>query len=98
MARRKPSNTIAFQGLPGAYSHLACTRAYPDMEAMPCQTFEQMFAAVSGGRALYAMTPIENSVAGRVADIHRLLPESGLHIIGEYFMRVRHCLLGLTGT
>jgi len=93
MARRKPSNTIAFQGLPGAYSHLACTRAYPDMEAMPCQTFEQMFAAVSGGRALYAMTPIENSVAGRVADIHRLLPESGLHIIGEYFMRVNHHLL-----
>ena len=58
MARRKPSNTIAFQGLPGAYSHLACTRAYPDMEALPCQTFEQMFAAVSGGRALSQHRPL----------------------------------------
>lgn len=94
MARSsRPSNTIVFQGLPGAYSHLACTRAYPDMTALPAQTFEDMFAAVEEGRARYAMTPIENSVAGRVADIHRLLPESGLFIVREYFLKVNHCLL-----
>ena len=87
------SNTIAFQGQPGAYSHLACQQLYPEMYALPSQTFEDMFAAVEGGRAKYAMTPIENSVAGRVADIHRLMPESGLFIVREYFMRVNHHLL-----
>jgi len=91
---KKPSNMrIAFQGVPGAYSHLACTRVYPQMEVLPCQTFENMFESVKSGKAKYAMTPIENSVAGRVADIHRLLPESGLFIVGEYFMRVNHHLL-----
>jgi len=94
MARRDlPVNTIAFQGLPGAYSHLACRHMFPDMHALPSQTFEDMFAAVSDGRAKYAMTPIENSVAGRVADIHRLMPESGLFIVCEHFMRVNHHLL-----
>ena len=89
----RPANTIAFQGLPGAYSHLACRHVFPDMHALPSQTFEDMFAAVSDGRAKYAMTPIENSVAGRVADIHRLMPESGLFIVCEHFMRVNHHLL-----
>jgi len=93
----RPSNTIVFQGMPGAYSHLACSRAYPEMQALPAQTFEDMFAAVAEGRARYAMTPIENSVAGRVADIHRLLPESGLFIVREYFLRVNHCLLAPPG-
>lgn len=100
MAERaaSPDNTIAFQGLPGAYSHLACLRAKPDMEPMPCRTFRDAFAAVTEGRARLAMIPIENSVAGRVADIHHLLPDSGLHIIGEHFERVNHHLLAVTGT
>ena len=93
----RPSNTIVFQGLPGAYSHLACSKVYPEMQALPAQTFEDMFSAVTEGRARYAMTPIENSVAGRVADIHRLLPESGLFIVREYFLKVSHCLLAPEG-
>ncbi|MPY70360.1 MAG: prephenate dehydratase [Alphaproteobacteria bacterium] len=94
---RRPSSTIVFQGMPGAYSHLACRHAFPDMHALPQQTFEDMFAAVHEGRAKYAMTPIENSVAGRVADIHRLMPESGLHIVSERFLRVNHHLLAPKG-
>ncbi|MGB0575074.1 MAG: prephenate dehydratase [Alphaproteobacteria bacterium] len=90
---KNPSNTIVFQGLPGAYSHLACQQVYPEMNVLPAQTFEDMFAAVEKGRAKYAMTPIENSVAGRVADIHRLMPDSGLFIVREHFMRVNHHLL-----
>ena len=92
---KKPSNTIVFQGRLGAYSHLACQQVFPKMYARPVQTFEEMFAAVENRRAKYAMTPIENSVAGRVADIHRLMPESGLFIVQEHFMRVEHHLLGL---
>ena len=91
------ANSIAFQGEPGAYSHLACRNVYPDMEPLPCRTFEDAFAAVREGKAGLGMIPIENSVAGRVADIHHLLPESGLHIIGEHFLRVNHHLLGLQG-
>ena len=94
---KAPSNTIAFQGLAGAYSHLACRHVFPDMHALPCQTFEDMFSAVEEGRARYAMTPIENSVAGRVADIHRLMPHSGLFIVREHFMRVNHHLLAPKG-
>ena len=93
MAQKKATNIIAFQGLAGAYSHMACTTAYPELQPVPCQTFEEMFAAVSDGKAKFAMTPIENSVAGRVADIHRLLPESGLNIVAEYFFRINHHLL-----
>ncbi len=93
-----PDETIAFQGLPGAYSHLACKRAKPDMEPMACRTFSDAFAAVKDGRARLAMIPIENSVAGRVADIHHLLPESGLHIVGEHFERINHHLLAVKGT
>ena len=88
---------IAFQGVPGAYSDMACRAAQPDMETLPCASFEDTFAAVTDGRAALAMIPIENSSAGRVADIHHLLPESGLHIIGEHFERVNHQLLAPRG-
>ena len=96
MARQR-SNKIAFQGEPGANSHLACRDAYPAMEPLPCPTFEDALAAVKGGEAKLAMIPIENSVAGRVADIHHLLPDSGLYIVAEHFERVRHQLLTLPG-
>ena len=91
------TNAIAFQGVPGAYSNLACRGAYPYMQSLPCESFEDMFAAVRDDRAALAMVPIENSVAGRVADIHHLLPESRLHIIGEYFMPIRFQLMVLPG-
>lgn len=97
MAASNPENTIAFQGELGAYSNLACKKAFPDMEPLPCPTFEDAFAAVEEGRAKLAMIPIENSLAGRVADIHLILPHSSLHIIGEHFLRVRHQLLGIKG-
>ena len=89
--------TIAFQGQPGAYSDLACRHVFPTMSTLPCDAFEDAFAAVREGRAELAMMPIENSVAGRVADIHHLMPDSGLYIIGEHFERVNHHLLGLPG-
>jgi prephenate dehydratase len=92
-----PQRTIAFQGMPGAYSHAACKAARPDFEPLACNSFEDMLLSVQEGRAALAMVPVENSVAGRVADIHHLLPESGLHIIGEHFQRVNHMLLGLRG-
>jgi prephenate dehydratase len=88
---------IAFQGEPGANSHLAIREAYPDCEALPCATFEDAFAAITAGEAGLGMIPIENSVAGRVADIHHLMPDSGLHIIAEHFMPVRHQLMGPRG-
>jgi prephenate dehydratase len=88
---------IAFQGEPGANSHLAIAEAYPDCEAVPCATFEDAFAAIASGEADLGMIPIENSVAGRVADIHHLMPDSGLHIVAEHFMPVRHQLLGVRG-
>ncbi|WP_372886083.1 prephenate dehydratase [Shimia sp.] len=91
------TNRIAFQGDPGAYSHQACTKARPGMEALPCQSFEDVIAAVRTGEADLAMLPIENSTYGRVADIHRLLPESGLHIVDEAFVRVRISLMALPG-
>ena len=93
-----PQRTIAFQGMPGAYSHAACEAARPGFEPLACNSFEDMLLSVQEGRAALAMVPVENSVAGRVADIHHLLPESGLHIIGEHFQRVNHMLLGLKGT
>ena len=92
-----PKRTIAFQGDFGAYSHLACREAMADFTPLPCETFEAAFAAVSDARASRGMIPIENSVAGRVADIHHLLPGSDLFIIGEHFQRVNHMLLGPAG-
>ncbi|WP_310621850.1 prephenate dehydratase [Flexibacterium corallicola] len=88
---------IVFQGEIGANSHMACNSVYPDFDAIPCATFEDCFHAVEEGQADLAMIPIENSVAGRVADIHHLLPKSSLHIIGEYFMPIRFQLMGLKG-
>jgi prephenate dehydratase len=89
---------IAFQGAPGAYSDLACHHVFPRMKTLPCPGFEDAFAAVREGRAALGMIPIENSVAGRVADIHHLMPDSGLFIIGEHFEPVHHHLLVLPGT
>ena len=96
-AETEPQRTIAFQGAPGAYSDLACRHVFPDMTTLPCVAFEDAFAAVAEGEAALAMIPIENSVAGRVADVHHLMPLSGLHIIGEHFDPVNHHLLGLPG-
>ncbi len=92
-----PTNTIAFQGLPGAYSDLSCRAAYPGWKTLPCPSFEAAMAALREGRCDLAMLPCENSLAGRVPDIHRLLPESGLHVVGEHFQRVEHCLLAPKG-
>src|SRR6266851_8989093 len=98
MAKKSdPSCTIAFQGAPGAYSDLACRRVFPAMTTLPCAAFEDAFAAVREGQAALAMLPIENSVAGRVADIHHLMQDSGLFIIAEHFERVSHHLLALPG-
>ncbi|MGV6850485.1 MAG: prephenate dehydratase [Marinibacterium sp.] len=88
---------IAFQGEPGAYSHAACREARPDMEALPCASFEDTIEAVRSGAADLAMLPVENSTYGRVADIHRMLPESGLHIVDEAFVRVHISLMALPG-
>lgn len=93
----KAGDRIAFQGEPGAYSNLACREVFPDLVAVPCATFEDAFQAVEDGTARLAMIPIENSVAGRVADIHQLLPDSDLHIVGEHFLRVNHHLLAPKG-
>src|ERR1700753_1924651 len=88
---------IAFQGEPGANSHIAITEAYPDAEALACPTFEDALAAIASGAADLGMIPIENSVAGRVADIHHLLPQSGLFIVGEWFLPVHHQLMAVRG-
>lgn len=88
---------ISYQGEPGANSHIACLEAQPNCEPMACRTFEDAFQAVKDGSAALAMIPIDNSVAGRVADIHHLMPESGLSIIGEHFLPVHHQLLAVKG-
>jgi prephenate dehydratase len=94
MAKKK---SIVYQGEPGANSDLASREAYPDHTPIPCATFEDCFAAVRSGKADLGMIPIENSVAGRVADIHHLMPHSGLHIVAEHFMPVRHQLMAPRG-
>jgi prephenate dehydratase len=88
---------ISYQGEPGANSHLACTLAFPDHEPVACATFEDALSAVSSGHAALAMIPIENSVAGRVADIHHLLPDAGLFIIAEHFLPIRFQLMAPNG-
>jgi prephenate dehydratase len=88
---------IAFQGVLGAYSHQACFEAYPTAEVLPCNTFQGAIDAVASGRAELAMLPVENSTYGRVADIHQLLPDSGLHIVGEHYVRVHINLLAVKG-
>ncbi|MFN8949057.1 MAG: prephenate dehydratase, partial [Alphaproteobacteria bacterium] len=92
-----PKNTIAFQGERGANSHMACLEVFPKMNALPCATFEDVFAAVKEGQARLAMLPIENSLHGRITDIHHLLPESGLFIVGEHFLRIHHQLMAIKG-
>lgn len=89
------ARSIAFQGVAGAYSNLACRACFPELEAVACKTFEDAFAAVEEARIDLAMIPIENSLGGRVADIHRLLPESNLFIIDEHFQPVQHHLLAV---
>ena len=91
-------NRIAYQGEPGANSHIICNDAYPEWEAVACASFEDVFAAVSDGSADLAMIPIDNSIAGRVADIHHFLPTSGLHIIAEHFLPIQFQLLGVPGS
>ncbi len=88
---------IAYQGEPGANSHIACLDVYPGWEPLPCATFEDAFAAIKDGVAGLGMIPIENSIAGRVADIHHFLPASGLHIIAEYFLPIHFQLLAIKG-
>jgi prephenate dehydratase len=96
MAHEK-TNRISFQGEPGANSDTACRNMFPGMEPLPCPTFEDAFTAVESGKADLAMIPIENTIAGRVADIHHLLPESKLHIVGEYFLPIHFQLMVLPG-
>jgi prephenate dehydratase len=88
---------IAYQGEPGANSHMVCREHYPDWETVPCASFEDVFAAVEGGDAELAMIPIDNSLAGRVADIHHFLPATSLHIVGEHFLRIQFALMALPG-
>lgn len=88
---------IAYQGVPGAYSHIACTKLFPNQEYIACDTFEIAMELVNNGIADKAVIPVENSNAGRVSDVHFLLPKAGLHIIGEYFMRIEHQLLAVKG-
>jgi prephenate dehydratase len=88
---------ISFQGRPGAYSDMACRAAFPGRPTLPCDSFEQTIDAVHTGAAEFAMLPCENTLVGRVPDIHALLPGSGLAIVGEHFQRIEHCLLGVTG-
>jgi prephenate dehydratase len=88
---------IAYQGEPGANSHMVCLQHYPDWEPVPCASFEDVFAVVEGGEAELAMIPIDNSIAGRVADIHHFLPGSSLHIVAEHFLRIQFALMALPG-
>jgi prephenate dehydratase len=92
-----PENTIAFMGIEGANADLACRQACPYMHTLPCPSFEDVFEAVASGKAALGMVPIENSQAGRVAEIHQLLPQTNLHIVGEYFQHIEHCLLAPNG-
>lgn len=95
---KENTNKISFQGAHGAYSDLACREVFPQMETLPCDTFEEAFAAVQTGAADLAMIPVDNTLAGRVADVHHLMPKSGLSIIGEHFLKIEHALLGVKGS
>ncbi len=93
MNKEAEKQTVAFQGSPGAYSDLASQTVFPHHERLPCPSFEETFEAVTSAAADVALIPIENSIAGRVADIHRLLPSSNVSVIGEHFQPIHHCLL-----
>jgi prephenate dehydratase len=88
---------ISFQGAHGAYSDIACREMFPNLETVPCDTFEEAFTAVQTGAADLAMIPVDNTLAGRVADVHHLMPKSGLSIIAEHFLKIEHTLLGVKG-
>jgi len=92
-----PENTIAFMGVEGANADLACRQTAPYMHTLACPSFEDVFEAVASGKAAIGMIPIENSQAGRVAEIHQILPKTKLYIVGEYFQQIEHCLLGVKG-
>jgi prephenate dehydratase len=94
----RTGGTIAYQGEPGANSDIACREVHPDWNTLPCASFEDVFAAIQEGRADLGMIPIDNSIAGRVADIHHFLPKSGLHIVGEHFLPIHFSLMGVPGT
>ncbi len=94
----KSARKIVFQGEPGSYSQLACKEALPNYESVPAATFEEAFAAIRGQGVDLGMIPIENSLHGRITDIHHLLPDSPLYIVGEHFLRVRHQLMAAPGT
>ena len=95
MNNEKNDLVIAFQGMAGAYSNMACEAYFPSSKTLACNSFEDMLNSTKNGVTDYSMVPVENSLAGRVADIHHLIPESGLFIVGEHFQRVNHHLLGL---
>lgn len=97
MSSSNAENLVAFAGIAGANGDLACRKAHPYMDTLPVPTFEAVFEAVEKGEAKYGLIPIENSQAGRVAEIHNILPHTQLHIIGEYLHPVRHCLCGIKG-
>ena len=97
MTETQQNGPIAFQGAPGAYSDMACRAVFPDRRTLPCRAFEDALGAVASGEAEFGVIPIDNSLAGRVADVHHLLPHSGLHIIGEHYAAVHHHLLALPG-
>ena len=88
---------VAYQGVEGAYSHLACNTVFPSHQAIACEDFQSAMLLVEEGNAEYAMIPLENSTAGRVEEIYRLLPKTHLKIVGEHFEPVNHCLLALPG-
>src|SRR5260370_21737389 len=94
---RKASDVTALHGEPGANSDLACRPGFPYMTTLPCPTFEAAMGAVQAGKAELAIIPVENSIAGRVADLHSLLPHTRLKIVAEHFQRVEHCLVALPG-
>ncbi|WP_337998199.1 prephenate dehydratase [Oleispirillum naphthae] len=97
IAEKYQGGRIAFQGQPGSYSQIACAEVFPGMDTLPCTAFEDAFSAVKDGSAALAMIPIDNSVAGRVADVHHLLPNSGLYIVGEHYEEIHHQLLAAPG-
>ncbi len=92
-----PSETIAFQGREGAHADLACRTHYPYMYTVACPTFDDVFELVSEGKVALGLIPIENSQAGRVAEIHQILPRTDAHIVGEHFQKIEHHLLGVKG-
>lgn len=94
---KENTRKISFQGAHGAYSDIACREVFPGMETVPCDTFEEAFATVQSGATDLAMIPVDNTLAGRVADVHHFLPKSGLSIIGEHFLKIEHALLGVKG-